>query len=109
MVMAGWAYMPRVLGAVIGAVQALVLDVNSLTTVQALSLSPARFLDPDKASPLLYQMMTRLDLMTIWVTILLGIGMYVTGRLSKERAAVFGVSMWILGSLWPLRTALMSK
>jgi hypothetical protein len=106
MVMAGWAYMPRVLGAVLSAIQSLVLDVSNMSSVQAISLSPARFLDPDKANPFLYQIMTRFDLITIWVTILLGIGMYVTGRLSKQRAVVFAVVMWILGSLPAIRTAL---
>lgn len=106
MVMAGWAYMPRVLGAVIGAIQALVLDTSNFTTVQAISLSPARFLDPDKTNPLVYQLSTRFDLITIWVTILLGVGMYVTGRLTKGRATSFAVVMWILGTLPVLRAAL---
>lgn len=106
MVMVGWAYMPRVLGAVIGAIQTLVIDTSNLTTMQAVSLSPARFLDPDKASPFIYQISTRFDLMTIWVTILLGIGMYVTGRLTKGRATGFAIVMWILGSLPQLKAAL---
>jgi hypothetical protein len=109
MVMVGWAYMPRVLGAVISAIQALVLDTANLTSVQALSLSPARFLDPDKASPLIYQLSTRFDLITIWVTILLGIGMYVTGRVSKSRATWFAIVIWILGSLPQLRAGLTAK
>ena len=109
MVMVGWAYMPRVLGAVIGAIQGLVIDTSNLTSIQALSLSPARFLDPDKANPFIYQLSTRLDLITIWVTILLGVGMYVTGRLTKGRATAFTIVMWILGSLPQLRAALTAK
>ena len=76
MVVVGWSYMPRVLGVVITAIQALVMDTSNLTSVAQLSLSAARFLDPDKANPLVYQLATRVDLITIWVTVLLAIGLW---------------------------------
>jgi len=108
LVVAAWSYMPRVLGAVIGGVQGLLMDPAKLTGQMSISLSPARFMDPDTSNPLLFQLMGRFDLITIWVTILLAIGLYVTGKVSKDRAAVFGILIWIVGSLPTLRTAYMA-
>jgi hypothetical protein len=39
------------------------------------------------------------------VTVLLAIGLYVTGKVSKERAVVFGILIWIVGFLPALRQA----
>ena len=103
LVVAAWAYMPRVLGAVIAGVQGLLLDPAKLTGQMSISLSPARFLDPDTANPLLFQLYGRFDLITLWVTVLLAVGLYVTGRVSKQRAIVFAVLIWIVGSLPALR------
>ncbi len=99
MVVAAWSYMPRVLGTVIGGVQALLMDPAKLTSAMAISLSPARFMNPDTANPVVFQLLGRFDLITIWVTVLLAIGLYVTGKVTKERAAVFGVLIWVVGSL----------
>jgi len=107
LVVAAWAYMPRILGALINAIQGLLMDPAQLTSLLAISLSPARFMDPDTTNPILLQMAGRLDLITIWVTVLLAIGLVVTGKVTKGRAAVYGVIMWILGSLPQIRQAMM--
>jgi hypothetical protein len=49
--------------------------------------------------------MGRLDLITIWVTVLLAVGLRVTGKVSKGRAAIFGILMWLIGALPALRQA----
>ena len=108
LVVAAWSYMPRVLGAVLGGVQGLLMDPQSLTGQQAISLGPARFLDPDTANPLLLQLLLRLDVITLWVTLLLAVGLYVTGKVSKQSALAFGILMWIVGSLPALRAAYMA-
>ena len=108
LVVAAWSYVPRVLGAVIGGVQGLLMDPGKLNSAMSISLSPARFMDPDASNPGLFQLAGRVDLITIWVTVLLAIGMYVTGKVSKPRAAVFGVLIWIVGSLPALRQAYLS-
>ena len=107
LVVAAWAYMPRILGALINAIQGLLMDPAKMTSILAISLSPARFMDPEATNPILYQMAGRLDLITIWVTVLLAIGLVVTGKETKGRAAVYGVIMWILGSLPQIRQAMM--
>jgi hypothetical protein len=108
LVVAAWAYMPRVIGAVLNAVQGLLLDPAKLTSMLSLTLSPARFLDPDKGNALVYQLAGRFDLITIWVTILLGVGVYVTGKVSKERAVIFAILMWVIGSLPMIRQGYMA-
>ena len=108
LVVAAWAYMPRVIGAVLAGVQGLMMDPAKLNSQLAISLSPARFYDVDATNPLLYQALGRLDLITIWVTILIGIGVHVTGKVSKGRATVVAVLMWVLGTLTVLRQAYMS-
>ena len=109
MLVTAYAYVPRVLGAVITGVEGLLMDPSKLTSIQSISLSPARFLDVDHANPLLLQFLTRVDLITIWVTVLLAIGLHVTGRVSKGRAVGFGILLWFLGSvpaLWKGYTAM---
>lgn len=107
LVVAAWSFMPRVLGALIGGIQGLLMDPESLKSQLSISLSPARFMDPDTSNQLLFQLMGRFDLITIWVTVLLAIGLSVTGRVSKSNAVVFGTLIWIVGGLPVLRQALM--
>jgi hypothetical protein len=106
---ASLAFMPRLVGALIGTVQALLMDPSKLISQYSVSLSAARFYDPDKTNPMLLVVLGRLDLITIWVTVLLGIGVYVIGRVSKGQAAGFAVSMWVLGSLYYLRNAYLAS
>ena len=113
LVVAAWSYFPRVLGAVLGGVQGLLMDQEKLNSQLALSIGPARFFDPDTTNPLLYQVLGRFDLITIWVTVLLAIGLYVTSKapkgqthgITKAQAAAFGVLIWIIGALPVLRQA----
>jgi len=106
LVVAAWAYMPRIIGAVLGGVQGLLMDPANLTSQFSISLSPARFMDADATNPLLLQVAGRFDLITIWVTVLLAIGVYVTGKVSKERAVIFGILIFIVGWLPALRQGL---
>lgn len=107
LVVAAWSYMPRVIGVVLAGVQGLVMDPSKLNSQLAISLSPARFLDADAASPVLYQILGRFDLITIWVTVLIGIGVCVTGKLGKGRATAVAIIVWVIGALPALRQALL--
>ena len=108
MVVAAWSYMPRVLGAVLAGVQGLVLDSSTMPSQFAISLVPARFFDPEKTNALLLQVLGRFDLLVIWETVLLAIGLYVTGKVSTGRAVAFGFLVWIVGSLPMIRAGLMA-
>jgi hypothetical protein len=98
-----WSYVPRILDSVSTAVQGLLMDPAKLRSITQLSLSPARFCDPDATNPLLLAVLSRVDVFAIWLAVLVGIGAYATGKLSKEKAAVVGVLFWIVVSLPAIR------
>jgi hypothetical protein len=96
---ASYAYVPRVVETVVNGVQGLLMDPASLNGRYRLSLGPARFLDPDATSPVLLALLGRVDLITIWVTVLLAIGLSVTGKIPRSRAAVAAVIVWLIGAV----------
>jgi hypothetical protein len=105
MLITSYAYMPRLIGSIAAGVQGLLMDSSRITSMSSLSLSAARFLDPDKTSPIIMALLGRLDLTVIWETILLAVGVAVIGRVSVGKAIAFGVTIWIVGSLYLLRAA----
>ena len=106
---ASYAYFPKVVESLINSVQAMMMDPASLNGRYRLSLGLGRFLDPDTASPLLLGVLGRIDVFTIWVTILLAIGLSVTGKVSKQKAAIAGVIMWLVGAIPALLGALQAR
>jgi hypothetical protein len=105
MLIASYAYMPRLLGTILSSAQGLLLDPLSVTSLSSLSLGPARFLDPATASPVLMVLLMRLDVTVLWETVLLAIGLAVLGKISKSQATVFGILIWVVGGLYQLRSA----
>jgi hypothetical protein len=96
---ASFAFVPRVLESVLNGVQGLLMDPASLNGRYRLTLGVGRFLDPDTTSPLMLALVGRIDLITIWVTVLLAIGLAVTGKIPRGKAAIAAVIVWILGAL----------
>jgi hypothetical protein len=94
-----FAFMPRVVEALVVAVQGLVLDPSTFDGRWRVSLGVGRFFDPDTTSPALLAFLGRMDVFTIWVTVLLAIGLAVTGRISRGRAAIAAAVVWLLGAL----------
>jgi hypothetical protein len=94
-----FAWMPRVIEAVLNGVQGLLLDPATLNGRYRLSLGLGRFFDPDVASPLLLSVIGRLDLFTIWVTVLMAIGLSVLGKIPRSRAALAAALVWMIGAL----------
>lgn len=103
---AAFANVPRLLGALLGGVLALLVDASTLTSRHAIGFGPARFLDPDSTSPVLLVMASRLDPFTIWATVLLAIGLAVTGRISRPQAGIAAGLVWLAGMLPELSGAL---
>jgi len=95
---ASFAFMPRIIEALVVAVQGLLMDPASFNGRWRVSLGIGRFLDPDATSPALLALVGRLDVFTIWVTVLLAIGLAVTGRISRGRAAIAAAIVWFLGA-----------
>ncbi len=103
MMIAAYGYIPRILAAAATDVQGLLMnDTSHLTNPSQLSWGPARFFDPDATGPVMLTLMTRLDLVTIWVTVLFAVGLYSAGKLSKEKAITAGILLWVIGTLFPL-------
>jgi hypothetical protein len=96
---AAYSFVPRIVEVVVKGVQALIMDPNSLNGQYRVSLSLARFFDPDVASPLTLALLGRLDVFTIWVTVLLAIGLSVTGKIPRSRAAIAAALVWLIGAL----------
>ncbi len=96
---ATYAYFPRLLEAIVNALQALVLPDERLVSRYSVTLGPGRFLDPD-SQQLLLSIVGRLDLFTLWVTALLAIGLSVTGRIPRGRAAIAAALVWVVGGLF---------
>jgi hypothetical protein len=100
-----YSYVPKVVASVIVGVQLLLMDPASLNSQYKLSLGVARFLDPDATSPVLLALLSRVDIFTIWVTILLGIGLSVTGKIPRSKAMIAAAIVWILGAVPTLLSA----
>jgi hypothetical protein len=93
-----FAFMPRAVEGLVVALQGLWLDPSTFNGRWRVSLGVGRFLDPDATSPALVALLGRLDVFTIWVTVLLAIGLAVTAKIPRSRAAVAAAIVWVLGA-----------
>jgi len=98
MMVATYAYIPRILGGVVGAAMAMLMDASKLNSMFAPSLSVARFLDPDATPHALFQLAGRLDVFVLWQTALLGIGLSVTGKIPRLQGYIAAALMWLVGT-----------
>jgi hypothetical protein len=99
LVVAAYSYVPKILEAVIQGAQGLLLDPAQLNGRYRITLGVGRFLDPDSTSQLLLAIVGRIDVFTIWVTILLAIGLSVTGGISRSRAFLAAPLIWAVGAV----------
>lgn len=100
MVISCIAQIPRLLGALITAIYGLMLsDVSVVNGPTRLSYGPARFFDPDTANAGLVAVLFRFDLFTIWVTVLIGIGIAVIGKVPRARGFVAAALIWAVPTL----------
>jgi hypothetical protein len=96
---ATYAFLPRVLGTVAGAVIAYLSSPERLNGAARLTVGLGALLDPDKSSPVLLALLTRVDVFTIWQTVLLAIGLQVTGKVSKTSSYIAAALVWLIGAL----------
>lgn len=99
MVVVGYAQVARVVGAIAMGIEGLLMDPAKITSLSAITLGPVRFISRDAVSPFVYGVLLRLDVFTIWATVLIGIGVYVTGKVSKGSATAIALFVWMIGSL----------
>ena len=105
MMIATYSQFPRVAEMIVNAIQGLVLAPESITSRYSVQIGPARFFDPH-ANPVLMTVLGGLDLFTIWVTVLIAIGIKVVARVEMSKAALAAVIVWFVGLLIPLYQAL---
>jgi Yip1 domain len=103
---ATYSEVPRIVQILVNAAQALFMSPEQLNAVNSVGFNPARFMDPDHASAVAIALASRFDLFVIWITVLLAIGIYVVGKISKQQAAIVAVLVWALGSLPGILSAL---
>jgi hypothetical protein len=94
-----FAWMPRVVENVLISVQGLLLDMSRMTSHYQVQLGPARLLDPATAPMWQLGLLGRVDLITLWVTVLLAIGLVYAGKVPRSKLVLAGILMWVIGSL----------
>ncbi len=104
MMIAAYAYIPRIIAAVAIPIQLRFMSPEQLDGMARISLSPARFLDPDTTSPLVTAVLGRLDITVLWSTLLIAIGVSVVAKVSRTSGWVVALLVWLAGALpvlWP--------
>jgi hypothetical protein len=96
---ATYAEMPRIVQILVNAAQGLFMAPEKLTSMYSIGISPARFMDPDHASPVMLALLSRVDPFVIWITILLAIGLHVIGKIPKQQAYIAAAITWVVGAL----------
>ena len=109
LMISSFACMPRVLGSIIGVVEALTMDVSRMTSPYQLTLSPARFFDPASMSTGMYGLLAQVDVTTIWSVFLIGVGVMYAGKVDKSKATITAVIMFVLGCVPSLIAVAMGK
>ena len=99
LVVGAYGYAPRVIDGLLQGIQGLFLDPSGIVGRFRLSLGVGRFFDPDTVSPLLLAIVGRVDLITIWITVLVAIGLCVTGGVPLRKAAIAAAIVWFIGGL----------
>jgi hypothetical protein len=99
MMVSAYSFVPRIIEAILVSVQGAMLNTSAMDSRFRLTFGVGRFLNPNTTPPLMLQLLGRVDLITIWITILLAIGLSVTGRISRVKAAIAAALVWLLGAL----------
>jgi hypothetical protein len=98
-VIAVFSYVPRVVEQVVNRAEGLIIDPSTINSRYSLTLGLGRLFDPDTTSPILLGLIGRIDVFTIWVTVLIAIGLAVAGKISRGRAAIAAAIVWLVGAL----------
>ena len=96
---ATYSEVPRIVQILTNAAQALIMAPEKLNAANSVGFNLARFMNPDTASPVMVALGARVDLFTIWVTVLLAIGLHVVGKIPKQQAYIAAAITWVIGAL----------
>lgn len=95
---ASFAYLPRALELLLVIVQGFVFDTAAWTGRYQFSWGVGRFLDPTGAQGMV-NFLGRVDVFTLWVTVLCVIGLVQAAKVPRTKAYVAGGILWLLGAL----------
>lgn len=93
------AWIPRLVGSLLGAVQVIVMDTTNVTNMFSLSFSPARLMDVDTTNPKLFGLLGSFDLFGLWFTVLVGIGIAVIGKVPRSRGYAAAAMVFVVGTI----------
>ncbi|MEO8448440.1 MAG: Yip1 family protein [Gemmatimonadota bacterium] len=96
---ATYSFFPRLVESLVNALQAAFLDERSITSRLSVTLGVGRFLPPDHTNPFVAALLGRVDLFTLWVTVLIGVGIKVIAKTTAAQAAIAAVLVWLIGAL----------
>lgn len=96
------AGVPRLFSWILMPVQALVLDGASARSLMDLSLSPARFVDPEKVPQPVLALLGNLDVFHLWQLALTAIGVAVVARVSKGTGVLIALIMFGIAAILQL-------
>jgi hypothetical protein len=104
-----YSFFPRmVLGGIIGTVVIMMRGMVDPTQAASVMMTNPAFLVDMKAQPILFALLTSLDIFMLWTIVLLTIGFSKVSRLSKGKSAAIIVSLWIVTVAIKLGFAAMS-
>ena len=98
MMISTYSQVPKIVEMVLSALQGLFLEPEAITSRYSVQLGPARFLATD-SNPILLTLVGGLDLFTIWVFVLIAIGLSVVARVPLKRAAFVAAAVWLISLL----------
>ena len=101
---ATFALFPKLVETISGAAQSLLMDEGNITSRFSVSLGAGRFIDPSNA--VLLALLGRVDLFTLWVTVLIGVGLKAMAKVSTGQAVGGAAVVWVIGALPTLWQAL---
>lgn len=107
MMIVTYSQLPKIVEMVLSALQGLFLEPEAITSRYSVTLGIARFLDPD-TNPFVLTLIGGLDLFTIWVYVLMAIGLSIVARVPMQRAALAVAATWFVGLLPGMFQALTS-
>lgn len=107
---ATWSYSPRIVEALVLPLIALLRSPENVHGIGSVTPGVTYFLDPSAVASYIYPFLLRLDLITVWVTVLIGIGVrtLTDRRATVVDAAIVAGLVYLSGSIGALFAGLRS-
>lgn len=104
---ATYSQIVRLLQSILGILQGVFMDVTAMDSMHDVSFSLARFMDPETSSAAVVMAAARVEVFTIWATVLLAIGLNVIGKVPKASAYIAAFLVWVIAALPQVLPALL--